>query len=494
MGVQDVSVSATEAYHKCEKDINFFGGLCLPHVVRFHFPRYYVVIWMLLVAALKRDAPDTVIEKILRFAIGLPRGFAKTTFLKVLIAWLICFDKIRFILIICATEPLAESFLSDLHNILQSDNIQAVFGRWDPATDQVDSKRGVYHRRILIMKARSAGSAVRGIVEDNIRPDFILCDDMQTKENDDSDTERERLLNWFVGTLLKTVDQNFSMAVYVGNMYSDHCILYQLKKNPFWTSLITGAILENGEPLWPEVFTLEDLYNSYLHDESLGKADIWFAEVMNDPIESQVSLLTGPIPVYASEIVPSPDASFVTVDPAGFRKASDDNVVCAHYVCDTRYLVAEMDGGLWTPGKTAERSIELAITHDSTCIFIEGYGYQQSLGYWTARLMQEHHISGIAVQSITRVQSKTKIQHIRGFIAELGTKDYMFIRATDRAKFIWQAQQYKLNKKNNKDDWLDCPAMGIEVRNQYPQLLGTRGAQVKRISSSSGVRSNNTPF
>lgn len=487
-----LEVHPHQATERAKVDFNFFAGLCLPsHIMRFPFPDYYVALWVMLVQAIDAKDPKQI-EKIVQFVIGLPRGFIKTTFLKVLVCWLVVHDKFEFFLIICATEPLSESFLTDIQAMLQCENIESLYGTWDPAVDNSDTKKGVYHRHFLVIKARGAGSAVRGINEGNRRPQFILCDDMQTKENDESETDRERLMTWFVGTLLKTVDQTFAVAVYVGNMYSDHCILYKLKHDPYWISLITGAILEDGTSLWPELFSIEALYQSFKRDESLGKADIWFAEIMNDPIEAATSLLTqGPLPVEIITYIPAPDASFITVDPAGFRKNSDDNVITAHYLVDKDNLIAEMDGGIWTPQQTVENTIVMAVRHESSLIAVEEVGYQQALLFWIDHFLKEEKIEGIEVVPLKRGTGKSKEQHIRLFIAELYAKSTKFLRPQDRAKFTFQATAYRTGKSNNKDDWMDSPSMGITVRNLYSHLLSVRRtAQTK----SHGVVVNNTPF
>lgn len=475
---------------KAEKDFNFFAGLALPDTMRYLFPMYYIALWTLLVAAIEENNKYKT-KKILRYVIGLPRGFCKTTFIKCLIAWLICYDKISFVLIICATDPLAEAFLSDLHNILQSPNIEKLYGVWRPAKDTVDTKITAYHRRTVILKARGAGTSVRGVNEDNKRPDLILCDDMQTKENDDSETDRGRLFDWFVGTLLKTVTQQQSIVIYVGNMYSDHCILYLLKVNPHWVSLITGCILEDGTSLWPELFSLDDLFDSFIHDESLGKADIWFAEMMNDPVESIDGLIQGPFPEKNMDLIPAPDASFITVDPAGFRTQSDDNVLTAHYIIDGKGYIAEMEGGIWTPKQTVDKGLALAIKHEASFIGVEAVAYQASLAFWFQYFINEEKIQGIEVKPIKRPTNKTKTQLIRNFIKEIYGKNYYFIRQIDRAKFVWQATAYRISRTKNKDDWLDSPAMGLAVRNEFANLLTVRRAGQQMTAR---VRGNNTPF
>lgn len=486
----ELAVDTSQVKKRCAIDFNFFSGLCIPDTMIFPYPLYYIGLWTLLVRALEENN-QTLVRKVLRYCIGLPRGFCKTTFIKCLVAWLIVHDKVHFILIICATDPLAESFLSDLHNILSSPNIEALYGKWDPATDRVDTKIGAYHRDVLILKARGAETSVRGINEDNKRPDLIICDDMQTKENDDSDTDRVRLFNWFVGTLLKTVTQKQSIIIYVGNMYSDNCILYKLKENPYWISLITGCILEDGTSLWPELFTIEDLYESFLHDESLGKADIWFAEMMNDPVESLDGLIHGPFPEIPMSHIPRPDASFITVDPAGFRVHSDENVITAHYLIEGKGYVAEMDGGIWNPKQTVENGLSMALRHEAAIIAVEAVAYQQSLSFWFNHFIQEEKIIGITAVPLKRPTTKTKTAFIRNFIKEIYAGNYYFIRSVDRAKFVWQATAYRISKTKNKDDWLDSPAMGLEVRNQFGGLLTVRRVGRGRIAQ---VRGNNTPF
>jgi len=488
--VLDLAVESSQAYDRAEKDFNFFAGLCLPDIMRFPFPNYYVGLWMLIVKAI-HDGRDEHLFKIIRYAMGLPRGFAKTTFLKVLVCWLICYGKVTFVLIVCATEELGYSFLRDVDAILSSRNLVNIYSIWEPAVDNAGMKKAVYRRRLIIIKAIGAGTAVRGVNEGLRRPDFLLNDDMQTKENDSSDTEREALNDWFIGTLLKVVDPAFACIIYVGNMYSDHCILYMLKINPVWISLITGAILADETSLWPELQTLEDLYEGFIHDESLGKAHIWFAEIMNDPIESTSSLLKGAFPEPLLTVIPPPDAAFVTCDPAGFRNGADDNVIAAHHIMDARGYIVEMDGGIWDPLKTCIETTDMAIRNDASLIAIESNGYQQTLGFWMQRYHQQEQLTGITCVPIVRPATKTKEQHIRLFIKEIYASNYFFLRGEDRVKFVYQATAYRVGKLKNKDDWLDAPAMGIQVRNEYGHLLSVRRILGSRIAR---VRPSNTPF
>jgi len=121
-----INASINEIYERAKVDINFFASLAIPQVCIYPLPVFYLACFQLLI---QRDPSQ--IGKLLRFALGLPRGHAKTTFIKILICWMIVYDMAKFILIVCANSELAELLLSDIHDILSSDNMTAVYGDWN---------------------------------------------------------------------------------------------------------------------------------------------------------------------------------------------------------------------------------------------------------------------------------------------------------------------------------------------------------------------------
>lgn len=479
-----------QAYLRGQVDINFFAALALPSIMVSALPDFYVAAFTLLTS---RD--PKAIGKILRFALGLPRGHAKTTFIKIVISWLVVYDKISFALIICANEGLAEELLSDISDILMSPNMEAVYGSWESAlsTNSKELKKAYFHDRPVILAARGAGSSVRGLNIKHTRPDLIFCDDMQTRENDESVAERTKLRRWMVATLFKLLaPRGDRLIIYVGNMYSTECILYQLQQNASWISIITGAILENGEPLWPELHSLESLMESYFHDESLNEADVWFAEVMNDPTSKATSLLGDPIP---STPFTNPgivwDGVYITIDPAGFRDVSDDNVIAVHGVFNGKGSVIAASCGIKDPKQLIVEALGLAIEWGASVIGVEANGYQQTLGFWFRELMGPLGLSSIEVVELGS-HGRSKEARIRQFIAELYSESY-YLSEDVRAAFIWQAMKYKLGQKKNKDDLLDACAYGLDMRNEYWQLIRNMNTNNKFLTAAS-VQDDNTPF
>lgn len=484
-----VEVVPAEALERGRYDLNFFAGLLIPEVMISPFPPFYCGLFKILT---NRDVK--AMGKILRFALGLPRAHAKTTFIKVIICWLIVYDKISFAIILCANQDLADELLSDVNDMLCTENARLIYGDWESqlSTDAKQLKKCLYHGRSVILAAKGADTAIRGINIKHRRPDLIFCDDAQTKENDDSPTDRLKFRKRLVATMKIISPTGDRLIVYVGNMYSEDCILFQLKNNPTWISLITGAIKENGEPLWPDLHSLETLMDSYYHDEAMGEADVWFAEVMNDPVSRSSSLLHAPLPGFPhdeTEIVP--DGVFMTIDPAGFRSNSDDNVIAVHYVHDGKGAVTELDAGIKDPEQLIIRALQMALEHGVSLIGVEETGYQQTLMFWINKYIKDWGITGIHVVPL-KPAGRSKESRIRLFVAELYATNY-YLFSTVRATFTWQAMKYKIGKKDNKDDIIDCVAYGLDVRNEYWHLvtnLKTSGLFLLPAA----VVANNTPF
>lgn len=488
---QEVSASVIDTYEKGKVDINFFASLCMPSVCIYPLPAFYVAIWYLIAS----NREEVLVGKLLRFALGLPRSHAKTTFVKILIVWLIVYDKISFPLLVCSNSDLAEPLLADIHSILCSNNLKAIYGDWESGLviDSASTKKAIYHGRSVAIVASGWAAGIRGLNLENARPDFILCDDVQTRKNDESPTERATLLKELVGTIFKAISpRGDRYIVYIGNMYSSECILNKLKNNSKWLSMVTGAILENGQPLWPELFSLEDLMESYVHDEELMLAHSWFAEIMNDPQSIATSLLPNALPACPLSAIPEPDGVFITIDPAGFKKSSDDNVITLHYKFENKGYIMKRVVGILDPSEVIKAALNMAMDHGASLIGIEDVGYQQTLQFWMSFFMKEWNIQGVAVVPL-KPHGRSKESRIRLFVAELYKETYYILEPEARRRFNWQASMYKIGKTDNRDDILDADSYGLDIRNEYWHLITNLRHRVA-IDSTCRVVGCNTPM
>lgn len=465
---QQVVLNTHDIKRRAAADLNFFAALISPTVSKVRFPVYYDWLWQLL------TSHHTSTEKVLRFALGLPRSHAKTTFIKLLVVYLILYKKVSFILICCASEKLARNLLEDVDTMLSTEVVSKVWGNWKLglSRDTLELKRGIFCDRDIILAALGAGSSLRGINIANRRPDFIIMDDIQTRENALSQAENSTLYGWMLATLLKARDFQKCLIVYIGNMYTTDCILYKLKLHRKWQSFITGAILNDWTPLWPEYFTLEDLIDEYEHDAEAGEAEIWFAEVMNIPIGGSQDLIPGgKIPVSPILSYDEPQASFITIDPAGYRTVashgnkSDDNVVVVHQIFyPMHYMVRDIEHGVMNPQQLIDIVIRKALQYNVKFIGVEAVAYQQTLKFWLDKSIEELGLDLIVVE--LQPQGRHKTTRITMLIRELLNGDYS-LHAEARNKFLWQALAFKPERKDNRDDILDDCAYGMDMRSQH---------------------------
>ena len=495
-----LAFSPEEAAERMRDDLNFFAYMLLPDETISRYPEFYLHVWTFILHKLHTLGP----QEVFRFALGLPRGHVKTTFVKLLVVYLIIHDyDITFILVVCATEPLAENFLQDVHDIMNSPIVRDLYGSWDTSLtrDTRKIKTALFNGRSIILAAIGAQTSTRGLNIQNRRPQLIICDDAQTKENDDSDTERYKLLTWLAGTLFKSrAKTSKTMLMYLGNLYSTDCILYQYSKNPHWYSLITGAILADYTALWPELNSVETLIEEYNHDNALGLGSVWFAEVQNDPVGSGSGLLE-----HGQTITLSPAADtfnldsypirWICIDPAGKKKTSDDNVIGAHCLMEDDQIGSFfLDNGKYDPEQVIDKTISACQHYSIPIVFIESNAYQATLAFWMEKKLEEltlhDRIKVIPLPSGTT----SKFQRIKAFVSLLAKGKWHIVDPTIFNKVSFQIYAYRITKQNNVDDIIDEQAMALKALNEHRMsILHAQYYGIAQVYDNlPPVRSNNT--
>jgi len=485
-------------------DLDFWASFCMPDITSSKWPDFYKEVWAYMIKQLwvlkVQNDPDYTEERIgelFRFALGLPRGHAKTTFIKLLIVYAILYGLIDFLLVIGANEQRGQDILTDVSDILCSDNVAQVYGSWKSGLgkDAKDIKTCRFQGREIILAAIGSGTSIRGLNIKNKRPQFILFDDAQTQANDESPAEREKLMRWVVGTAIKLRDPVRCAVFWVGNMYSEECILYKFQKSKKWVSLVTGAILADKTALWPAIRTIESLMDEYEHDAEMGEADTWFAEIQNDPRGAKRGLLPdGFLPIPEEIDHESRIGSFITIDPAGMKRNSDDNVIVVHNVYpDWKLDIPALTAKVMDPEAVIMQTISYVIDYRCSAIFVEAVAYQATLAFWMQKYIKAYHLDK-AIEVIELPTGKAnKLSRIRSWIKSLLAKISTISCMKVRSKVLFQAIQFKIDKTNNIDDILDCCSMQEAVKNKWQHKVHLTLAPGQTVSSAK-VQTNNTPI
>lgn len=460
----ELNASSQEAAELSRRDLNFLGMLAAPEEFTYSFPAFYIALFSLLTAFK---------SKLERYAIGIPRGFAKTTFVKLLCLWYILFSHKQFILIVGASEDLAVNTLADICDLLGAANIRKLFGNWQAQVEvDTQSLKVFYFRgRNIILRAIGAGTAVRGINRKNKRPDVIIMDDVQKRETSENKELSDQLLKWILGTLMKARSNDGCTYIYVGNMYPQNCILEKLKHNTQWTSFIVGGILANGTSLWEELRPIEELLSEYQSDSELGHADIFISEILNSTdIAAASGIDISRIPSLPSYYEGSePEGSFILIDPSAGKKTSDDCTISHYSVCDGKPIFDDLYYGTFSPLETIKAAILLGLERNTRLIAVEGVAYQSTLLYWFQYYCEQEGITGFEFVELSPKGQAKNNRIKRGLLRLISGEIYLHPNV--RSKVLAQIMDWNPLKVNNVDDIIDPIGYVEEVMRDYPHLV-----------------------
>jgi hypothetical protein len=489
MDTEIQSFEAPQVKSIASKSIDFLAGLAAPLVYKFAFPPLYISLFHLIKEKL------FLLRDFSQIAIGLPRGFAKTFFIKIIVVYIILFTKKQFILILCETEAKAVSIISDVADMLDESNIVSLFGNWRVglSIDQQAKKVFGFNNRNIILKGAGAGTSIRGVTEKNRRPDVTIFDDIQSKEDAENKLLADKLMVWMVGTAMKTKSPEGCLFLFIANMYPyDGSLLKQLKNNPNWIKFIVGGILQDGTSLWEELQPISQLIKEFQNDKASGHPEIFYSEVLNDSelsINRQIDL--NKIPAFTIETGDIPSGKFILVDPSNDKTKSDHVAIGAFYIYDTKPSLMEVQEGIMSPGDIIKNAIKVAFTHGISYIVIEAVAFQYSLLYWARKTCDDMGITGLFFEPIyPGVKSKT-LRIVNSF--PMLMKGDILLHPSARPAVYSELSQFNALKTDNKDNILDLLTYAHKVIEEYgPQIIAS--SYINESESEYSVQEHNSPF
>lgn len=471
--LQEVQVDAAEVQNAAKLDPDFLAALAMPEVFVYMWPPVFKAVWAWLLDAF------TLTRAFPKLALGLPRGFGKTTLVKLLVLYIILFTNRKFILIISATATHAENIISDISDMLDEINIRQAFGDWRAGveTDNAAVKKFGFRGRNIIIAGLGAGGSVRGLNLKNARPDVMIFEDIQTREQADSQVVSDDLYKWFLGTALKAKSPLGCLTLFVANMYpTPHSILKKLKHNPHWTKFIAGGLIydENSEiiSLWENLQPKAQLLAEYASDEAAGHPEIFYSEVLNDEHASVNNLLDfNKIPAFDLEDGDIPQASYIIIDPSGDKVNSDAVSLGYFEVHNNRSYAMELVEGRFSPLETIRQALILCRKWNSVSVFIESNAYQATLKFWCDFVCKQMGIEGITFLEVYS-GSRSKNSRILDMFKELAKGDIRLHPRT-REQVRSQVNGFRPLKANNVDGILDLLGYATKIMVQYESYLSS---------------------
>ena len=488
--LQQIGASNEEIQNAAKNDLDFLAALIMPTIFTFFFPDVLKAVWTWLLDFVhtKRTFPQ--------LALGLPRGFAKSTLMKIFIVYCILFSSRKYILVIASTSKKAENIIADVIKMLEEPNIKAVFGDWKMGVekDTQPLKNFGFRGRNIILHAAGAETDVRGANLNNERPDVILMDDMQSKECAKSAVQSESLEDWLVSTLLKCKSPSGCMFLFVANMYPTKLsILRKLKKNPTWVKFIAGGINHKGESLWEKLQPIAQLTAEFENDLAMGHPEVFYAEVLNDENVSANNLidlkLLPDIPYEEGDIH---GGNFIIIDPATDKIGADEVSVGYFENHNTYPIMMEVEEGRFSPGDTIRKALTTALRHNCKLIVVEANAYQYSLLYWFEQICQQLGIVGIeCVPIYSGVASKNSriLNMFKSYAA-----GELFIHDNARLEAHTQISQFSPLRRDNTDGILDLLTYAPRVMQEFTEFMIAGTIIESQEFEAIEVPEHNSPF
>jgi hypothetical protein len=449
--VQEVSASPKEVIELAEQDLNVLSGLVMAEHMMFLFPPMFVAIWQFLKSKvhLARDFSQ--------LAIGIPRGFAKTTVIKLWIVYCILFTTRRFVLVISSSEDHAINIIKDACEMLSSSNIISLFGDWkiNKERDQANCKIFRFRSRRIILAGYGANGSIRGLNVGLERPDVMIFEDYQDKEESENEELSKKLFQKMLGTHMKAKSNFGCLFIFVANMYpTQGSILKKLKGNPDWLSFIVGAILEDGTSLWEELQPLAQLIDEYEKDLRAGHPEVFLAEKLNDEnagIKSGVDITK--LPQWPWEDDDLAQGKAIVIDPALDNPSSNYNGVGLVELYDGKPGLRKVVLEKFTPLQLIKEALKLGMETGTRLILVENVAYQASLLFWFNEVCQQSGIDGFQFMPL-QVQGKSKNSKIITGIREWSESE-IHVHPDVRPLAINEIIKFDPKKAKNDDTVLD---------------------------------------
>jgi len=466
---QEIGASNEQIQAMAKADLDFLAAMIMPLVFTYCYPPVFKAVWDWLIgyAHEKRTFPQ--------LALGLPRGFGKSTLMKVFLMYCILFTDRKFILVVAATAKLAQAIVSDVMDMLEEPNIIAVFGDWKLGTekDTQELKKFGFRGRNIIIAAAGAETKVRGLNVKNERPDVILMDDIQSRECADSLVQSDTLESWMIGTLMKAKSPAGCMFLFVANMYPTKLsLLRKLKKNPKWIKFIAGGILADGTSLWEELQPINQLTAEFENDLAMGRPDIFYAEVLNDEnVQANNLIDLSKLPDLPMEDDDISAGNFIIIDPATDKVDADAVSIGYFEIYDAYPVMMEVKEGRFSPGDTIRTALQFALTHNCRLICVEANAYQYSLLYWFNFTCKQLGIQGIhcvPIYSGTKAKNLRILEFFKGYAS-----GELFCHTSARLELHLQITQFNPLKRDNTDGILDLMTYAPRVVQEFGEFVAS---------------------
>ena len=449
------------------EDSIFFSRQFFPKTIRQQSPPFHREIWDLI------DGKDRLVN------IQVFRGGAKTTLLRVYAAKRIAYGLAHTILYIGKSEGHAIRSVKWLRRQIEYNNPFAqVFGlrkgdKWQ------DIECEVYHgtdRYPIWIMAMGITGSIRGINQDDFRPDLIIVDDVIDEENSATPEQRDKISNLIHGALKESLTPasesvDAKMVMLQTPLNREDASTVALKDDEWvsatfgcWTAASRDLPNEKQESIWPERWASEVLRSEKSAAVKRNKLSLWMREKECRIVSPESTAFKADWLEYyellpehhqmriVMAIDPVPPPSDIQIAKGMQKKDYEVLAVVGKYDGDF-YLLEYASNRGHEPNWTVSEFMRLARKWKPRMVLVEGVAYQRTLA-WILKQEMQRQGRYYAVHAFD--DKRKKFDRIVDCLSGPASEGHLFVDPT-QGDFIQQFTEYPAV---THEDVLEAVAVG----------------------------------
>lgn len=261
---------------RAKKDVRFMVQYYFPHYATSESADFQI-----------KSANDTLKNQTEKKFDEWGRGLAKSVWDDVIKPfWLYINNQAHYMVIVTTSKDRASELLEDLRAELEGN--ERIINDFGEQHNPGQWEKGFFiTKKGFIAKALGAGQSVRGLRVKAQRPDYIVVDDLETKDTVANPKRQKKLANWIERDLIPTMDGDIRRFQYANNRFAPVMIQTILQeRHPKWkVHHIKAYNAATYEPAWPQKYGVD--YYRELESEIGTLAAL--AEYNNEPhIEGEI--------------------------------------------------------------------------------------------------------------------------------------------------------------------------------------------------------------
>lgn len=304
------------------------------------------------------------------------------------------------------------------------------------------------------------GASIRGLSNQDRRPDIVILDDIQDKDDSRSETILSADWDWFLSDIVFL--GRTSRIFIIGNNLGEKCVIERCISHAKQLGFtpVKIPVMKDNIPAWPEQQSLEQILNERQNYEQMGKLDIWMAEKMCCAVAQENQIFDPNDYRYYSADLKFDMLNrlnlYACLDPA----CSTKDTACYRAITltgvdpDNKWFLLDCPFGRWQPDETINHIFDMVVKYRLKTFYIEKGWWEQTMRNFIFEEMRRRNIF-FDVIPLEHAKQGSKLERIKMLQPRFKAHSIYF---PDKADFMteFKAELAGVVRDGIKSEFIDC--------------------------------------